>query len=121
MCPMCRKSVHNKEIEEDLMAYNLIGEIEVHCNNIDNGCLWNGTIAELTDHLNECIYPANKMPKWLKDHIVKEGEFKAKKLKKEESNINELITIPQVKKKAKEIKKTRKSKQRVKRNRSSQA
>ena len=51
------------------MGYNLIGEIEVHCNNMENGCMWDGTIAALTEHLEECIYPANKMPKWLKEHL----------------------------------------------------
>ena len=51
------------------MAYNLIGEIEVHCNNSGNGCMWDGTIAELAEHLEECIYPSNRMPKWLREHL----------------------------------------------------
>ena len=110
--------INPKELSIDLMAYNLIGEIEVHCNNMKNGCMWDGTIAELAEHLEECIYPTNKMPKWLKEHLRslrkskgKENElgtenesekFKIlvedKKLKCEDHEYSDIIIeIPQVK------------------------
>ncbi len=39
--------------------------------------MWDGTIAELAEHLSVCIYPANKMPRWLKEHLQSIHKIKA--------------------------------------------
>ena len=104
-CPICRKKIDFKEISFDLMAYNLIGEIEVHCNNMENGCMWEGTIAELATHLEDCVYPTTKMPKWLKEHLKslkksKGAELSAhkdKKIKYEDEYVESEIVIPMIK------------------------
>ena len=32
--------------------------------------MWDGTIAELAEHMSECVYPVGKMPRWLKEHLL---------------------------------------------------
>eukprot|EP00826_Nyctotherus_ovalis_P025658 TRINITY_DN1990_c0_g1_i3.p2 TRINITY_DN1990_c0_g1~~TRINITY_DN1990_c0_g1_i3.p2 ORF type:complete len:133 (+),score=34.87 TRINITY_DN1990_c0_g1_i3:331-729(+) len=120
MCPMCRNEISRGEIAQDNMAYNLIGEIEVHCNNAGNGCMWDGTIAELAEHLAECVYSSSRMPKWLKEHLGARvalsqplGERKAKRVKAEKScrrDPKELIDMPEVKR---EVRKAKRKSERV--------
>ena len=53
-CPNCRTSIVESLISRDLLAYNIINDLEVSCNNEDKGCPWKGPLLELENHVRTC-------------------------------------------------------------------
>ena len=52
-CPKCHEKNNSLNISRDLMAYNLVMELEVSCNNVGK-CPWVGHLSELVSHQNMC-------------------------------------------------------------------
>ncbi len=55
-CPLCRKQFNIKNIKRDNIAYNIINDLEVFCN---NNCPWKGKLSELKKHLKKCNFNPN--------------------------------------------------------------
>lgn len=53
-CPNCRQKINTNLISRDLLAFTLIEELEVSCNNDELGCPWKGHLSDLLAHLNLC-------------------------------------------------------------------
>ena len=64
-CPLCRKNFVFKNTKRDIIAYNIINDLEVFCNN-DN-CPWKGKLVELKKHLKKCNMDSSKMNNKLKE------------------------------------------------------
>lgn len=54
ICPTCRDTINKSEISRDLLAFNIIEEQPVCCNNNIKGCPWKGLLSELLSHLKFC-------------------------------------------------------------------
>ena len=52
-CPICHQKNYSLIFSRDLMAYNLVMELEVTCNNVGK-CPWVGRLSELVSHQNIC-------------------------------------------------------------------
>ena len=65
-CPLCRKNIVFKNTKRDIIAYNIINDLEVFCNN--NNCPWKGKLSNLKKHLKNC----NMNPSNMND-IIKEA------------------------------------------------
>jgi len=52
-CPKCHEKNFSLDFSRDLMAYNLVMELEVSCNNVGK-CPWIGHLSELVAHQNIC-------------------------------------------------------------------
>ena len=52
-CPICKEKNFSLNFSRDLMAYNLVMELEVTCNNVGK-CPWVGHLSELVSHQNIC-------------------------------------------------------------------
>ena len=52
-CPKCHEKNFSLNFSRDLMAYNLVMELEVSCNNVGK-CPWIGHLSELVAHQNMC-------------------------------------------------------------------
>ena len=52
-CPLCHFKNFSSKISRDLLAYNLVMELEVSCNNVGK-CPWIGHLSELVAHQNLC-------------------------------------------------------------------
>ena len=52
-CPICHEKNFSLSFSRDLMAYNLVMELEVSCNNVGK-CPWIGHLSELVAHQNIC-------------------------------------------------------------------
>ena len=52
-CPKCHFKNFSCKISRDLLAYNLVMELEVSCNNVGK-CPWIGHLSELVAHQNLC-------------------------------------------------------------------
>ena len=65
-CPKCHEKNFTLELSRDLLAYNLVMELEVSCNNVGK-CPWVGHLSELVAHQNIC----DKTMKILEDNKKK--------------------------------------------------
>ena len=77
-CPLCRKDFIFKNIKRDNIAYNIINDLEVFCNN--KNCPWKGTLLNLKKHLKNCIMNPSTMTKSVKE-IINENKRKSLILK----------------------------------------
>jgi len=53
-CPICNKKIIDSLISRDLLAFNIINDLEVFCNNENIGCPWKGKLSEIENHLKVC-------------------------------------------------------------------
>ena len=65
-CPLCRKLFDFKNTRRDIIAYNIINDLEVFCN---NNCPWKGKLSELKKHLKKCNFNPKKMSNSIKKVI----------------------------------------------------
>jgi hypothetical protein len=92
-CPKCHFKNFSCKISRDLLAYNLVMELEVSCNNVGK-CPWIGHLSELVAHQNLCdktlkILENNK--KKYVENISKRFSFDNEKSKKTGENINNIF------------------------------
>ena len=87
-CPFCHMKNFSTKISRDLMAYNLVMELEVSCNNVGK-CPWIGHLSELVAHQTLC----DKTMKIIEDNnkkyvrnISKRFSYDREKLKENEDN-----------------------------------
>ena len=48
-CPICRAIFTEKDIKADIIATNIINDLEIYCTN--SGCPWKGKVMKLSLHL----------------------------------------------------------------------
>ena len=65
-CPLCRKLFDFKNTRKDIIAYNIINDLEVFCN---NNCPWKGKLSDLKKHLKKCNFNPKKMSNSIKKVI----------------------------------------------------
>ena len=53
-CPICNKKIIDSLISRDLLAFNIINDLEVFCNNENFGCPWKGKLSDIQNHLKVC-------------------------------------------------------------------
>ena len=106
-CPNCRMSIVESLISRDLLAYNIINDLEVSCNNEDKGCPWKGPLLELENHVRTCnetmvILQESKMRteennetktpmKTLAQMLKRKGPVKEEETNRENNNIVDLL------------------------------
>lgn len=88
LCPICRVNIKEGCITRDLLAYNIINDLEVTCNNEMKGCPWKGQLMELINHLKLCD-----------DNIIYLQVKKSQSdfIGNENKQINECIRTPNIK------------------------
>lgn len=57
-CPICKKSVNfdYDKLPKEVVLSNLIGELEMKCENVIHNCDWVGKKKDLEQHLKECKF-----------------------------------------------------------------
>ena len=65
-CRLCRKEFIFKNAKRDNIAYNIINDLEVFCN---NNCPWKGKLSELKKHLKKCNLSPNKINSTIKEAL----------------------------------------------------
>ena len=69
-CALCKAKVEKSEVAIDLLATNLIGELNVNCPNKGTGCAWKGFLSDAPGHLkNDCRFKEGTelLPQWMKE------------------------------------------------------
>ena len=64
-CPLCRASFTDTDIKKDIIATNIINDLEIYCVNL--GCPWKGKLKDFSDHLNNCYFNPNEVPEYIKE------------------------------------------------------
>lgn len=75
-CPICRKKIQRNQVSKDLVASNIINDLEVTCNN--EFCPWKGTVGDLERHLGFCFFNNKKMSLEIKDILEKDNTIQTK-------------------------------------------
>ena len=78
-CPLCRVSFTDTDIKKDIIATNIINDLEIYCVNL--GCPWKGKLKDFSAHLNNCYFNPNEVPEYIKEIL----DNKPKKENKDEN------------------------------------
>ena len=84
-CPLCRVNFTDTDIKKDLIATNIINDLEIYCVNL--GCPWKGKLRDFSEHLENCYFNPNEVPEYIKE-ILEDKENKNKQ-KNEDNKEND--------------------------------
>jgi hypothetical protein len=84
-CPLCRVNFADTDIKKDLIATNIINDLEIYCVNL--GCPWKGKLRDFSEHLENCYFNPNEVPEYIKE-ILEDKENKNKQ-KNEDNKEND--------------------------------
>ena len=89
-CPLCRKNFYMKDIQIDLIAMNMVNELEVYCTN--KGCPNQCKLCQLNEHLYNCYFDPEKLPEYIKDVVydksIKKNDIKEKDYEIDDSGLD---------------------------------
>ena len=82
---MCRSDIRNKDIDRDLLAYQIIDELDVFCTNKNKGCSWQGHLSDLPSHMSrKCNFKSVDLPNWYQNYVKsKEQELEKNDMQEE--------------------------------------
>ena len=85
-CPLCRVNFTDKDIRTDIIASNIINDLEIYC--IYSGCPWKGRVADIEAHLANCYFNPKEIPDYIKEVLSERNSNDKKKNnnEKEENN-----------------------------------
>ena len=86
-CPLCRVSFTDTDIKKDIIATNIINDLEIYCVNL--GCPWKGKLKDFSDHLNNCYFNPNEVPEYIKEILDNKPKEENKDEKKESDSDEE--------------------------------
>ena len=73
-CPVCRQPFRHNHLQRNILAYQLINELEIYCAN--RGCQWKGPLDHVAIHLPKCSFSTGNLPEWVRRWLAsKESEF----------------------------------------------
>ena len=84
-CPLCRESFIDKDIQKDIIATNIINDLEIYCVNL--GCPWKGKLKDFSEHLENCYFNPNEVPEYIKE-ILNNKDTKENKDENKENKEN---------------------------------
>ena len=85
-CPLCRVNFTDTDIKKDLIATNIINDLEIYCVNL--GCPWKGKLRDFSEHLENCYFNPNEVPEYIKE-ILNNKDTKENKDENKENNSDE--------------------------------
>ena len=85
-CPLCRVNFTENDIKVDIIATNIINDLEIYCNNL--GCPWKGRLIDFSSHLKKCYFNPNEVPEYIKEVLTDKVENNKEKNKNENDNTN---------------------------------
>ena len=88
-CPLCRERFIDKDIQKDIIATNIINDLEIYCVNL--GCPWKGKLKDFSEHLENCYFNPNEVPEYIKEILNNKDtkETKEENKEKKENNSDE--------------------------------
>lgn len=98
-CPICKTKIIKKQISKDLIALNILNDMQVTCNNLGKlhyynniECPWKGTLSELVRHLGICPFDEKRISENIKKHLNKASLTDTKsKYQEDDSNTGDYL------------------------------
>ena len=87
-CPLCRERYNKQCCGKDLVAFNLINELNVLC--IYENCPWIGELNELSKHIKICCFNPKKLPGFIDDALNNNGNDSTKAINTNDDALNEI-------------------------------
>ena len=84
-CPLCRLNFTENDIKIDIIATNIINDLEIYCNNL--GCPWKGKLIDFPTHIKQCYFNPNEVPEYIKEVLTSKNKDKSKN-KSNDNNYN---------------------------------
>ena len=84
-CPLCRENFTDIDIRRDLIASNIINDLEIYC--VNKGCPWKGKLKDFDNHLSKCYFNPNEVPEYIKE-ILENKDDKSGQNKEENKENN---------------------------------
>ena len=88
-CPICRVKIAKSKASKDLIAENIINNLEVKCSN--KGCPWIGMLDMFNSHKSSCYFTIDKIPE-----MVRNKFFNNFKVDKNSSSKSTDITLNEI-------------------------
>ena len=85
-CPLCRERFIDKDIQKDIIATNIINDLEIYCVNL--GCPWKGKLKDFSEHLENCYFNPNEVPEYIKEILNNKDTKETKEENKENKENN---------------------------------
>jgi len=102
-CPICKSKIIKKQISKDLIASNIINDMQVTCNNegkfnlelfFITECPWKGTLSELNRHLKICPFDDKRILENVKKQLSKNSSSEIiNSLYDDENNTGEYLNF----------------------------
>ena len=99
-CPKCGAMFTENSMQKDLIAFNMINDLDVYCSN--KGCQWKSKKKYLNLHLKKCYYDPIKLPEFIKKILFK-VEIKNEKRRISSFNTNVSLKARKIHKNKKNI------------------
>ena len=84
LCPLCREKFKGDDIRIDLIATNIINDLEIYCINL--GCPWKGKLKDFSCHLQNCYFNPNEVPEYIKEVLNNKNEQNKENSEKKNDN-----------------------------------
>ena len=85
-CPLCRVNFTEKDIRTDIIATNIINDLELYC--INTGCPWKGKLSAFESHIKRCFFNPNEIPEYIKEVLNDKKETSKGNNDKENNETN---------------------------------
>jgi hypothetical protein len=89
LCPNCRVKLILSELSKDLIASNIINDLEVICNN--SPCPWKDQLVNLQEHLRCCVFDEKQIPEHMKNFIFGSGDSQSCKEESISKSMSEVL------------------------------
>ena len=77
-CPLCRVEFTEKDIRTDIIATNIINDLEIYC--VNAGCPWKGKLKDFSRHLKTCFFNPNEIPDYIKEVLNNKNDSNLDKI-----------------------------------------
>ena len=88
-CPQCRKKFSVKRLSRDLLASNLVDELEVKCEH--KGCNWVGASADVHTHYTKCLFHPGRDSDWLRPLMTDKPSLLSKLLERDPEGVKAFL------------------------------
>ena len=85
-CPLCRENFTENDIKTDIIANDIINDLEIYC--VNTWCPWKGKLIDFSGHLKKCYFNPNKIPEYIKEVLKGKNENNNEKSKEKKTNEN---------------------------------
>ena len=73
-CPFCRTSFNPKNLTKDIIAHNIINDLDVFCEY--KNCPWKGVLRQLKKHIKTCNFKPSNISDTIKNAIDPKKSYK---------------------------------------------